>query len=278
MEKSPGLSPQSDSYDARYFEPLFAIEDKHFWFRSRNLIISGLVQRMVQRFQPGYRVLEVGCGTGNTLRALEETCTEGTVIGMDLFGEGLHYARRRVSCDLVLGDLHVPPFSTQFDVIGLFDVLEHISDDVSVLSDLHAMLKPGGFLILTVPAHMSLWSYFDEASHHRRRYEYAELKEKLEQTGYYIEFLTSYMTSIFPLVWLGRRLAACISNPHKTQDEDAMYELAKQELKITPGVNRVLLFILSLEAHYLMRHLRLPFGTSLLAIAQPCMSSTSNEC
>ena len=129
------------SYDQAYFEPLFAIEDRHFWFRARNRVIATVVGQITANLVPGYRVLEVGCGTGNNvLRVLEKGCKNGVVIGMDLFAEGLQYAQERTSCLLVQGDIQSPPFSIQFDMIGLFDMLEHLPDDMRVLHHLHTML------------------------------------------------------------------------------------------------------------------------------------------
>src|SRR5439155_5457643 len=144
----------------------------------------------------------------NVLRILQRACRNGSVIGMDLFAEGLRYARERTHCPLVQGDLRSHCFGAQFDLIGLFDVLEHVPDDTHVLRDLHTMLRPGGALLLTVPAHPCLWSYFDVAAHHCRRYEPAVLERRLIDTGYRVDYLTQYMVSIFPLVWLGRRPAA----------------------------------------------------------------------
>ncbi|MCQ3929939.1 MAG: hypothetical protein DPW16_05735 [Chloroflexi bacterium] len=256
------------SYDAQFFPLLFKVEDRHFWFRTRNHIIRTLVQQIVAPLPHGYRVLEVGCGTGNVLRHLEQTCTDGLVIGMDLFGEGLHYARQRVTCPLIQGDMHNPPFSAQFDLIGLFDVLEHLPDDLQVLNDLFSMLNTGGKLLLTVPAHPSLWSYFDEAAHHCRRYQKNDLSEKLAQTGYKIEYISYYMASLFPLVWIGRKIAA-LTKMDKTPETHQMTanELAARELKITPGLNGVLRTILMQETRLIGRRKPLPIGTSLLAIA-----------
>jgi SAM-dependent methyltransferase len=250
------------TYDAQHFEPLFAIEDKHFWFRSRNAAISRLVKPLIANFEPGYHILELGCGTGNTLRVLDQLNTSGAVIGLDLFHEGLHYARQRVSCPLVQGDLRALPFKNQFDLIALFDVFEHLPDDIGILETLFSLLKPGGYLMVTVPASMALWSYFDESAHHCRRYERMELESKLRQTGYTVDFLTPYMAAIFPLVWAGRRFAARFSRNTKTEDE-----LLTQELKITPILNDIILFFLTLEARWLGRRRGLPVGTSLLAIA-----------
>jgi len=260
------------SYDPIYFAPLFAIEDRHFWFRARNRVISTLVKQITTDLASSYWVLEVGCGTGNVLRVLEQTCPGGVVVGMDLFTEGLQYARQRTSCLLVQGDMHMPPFGRRFDLIGLFDLLEHLPDDIQVLRDLYAMLAPGGRLLLTVPAHPSLWSYFDGASHHCRRYELAELESKLIRTDYRIEYLTQYMASIFPLVWLKRRLVAsterCLAN-----DVNRTHELASGELRIMPVLNDLLVLLLAQEARMIARRRQLPIGTSLLAIARKDLAS-----
>lgn len=249
-----------DSYDPEYFAPLFAVEDRHFWFRGRNPLLARIVRRLAAEFGPGYRVLEAGCGTGSVLRLLEQACMDGSVLGMDLFREGLDFARQRVTCGLVQGDIHHPPFAVGFQVIGLFDVLEHLEDDLGVLRDLRAMLAPRGALVLTVPAGKKLWSYFDEASHHVRRYERAELQARLEASGFRVEYLSAYMLSIYPLVWLNRRLLN--RAPRNGGDQ------AEEELRIIPGINAILAGILSLEARLVARGVRLPFGTSLIAVAR----------
>jgi 2-polyprenyl-3-methyl-5-hydroxy-6-metoxy-1,4-benzoquinol methylase len=225
------------SFDPTFFALLFEVEDRHFWFRSRNRIIAALVKRLTAELRTGFRVLEVGCGTGNVLRVLDQACPNGTVVGMDLFAEGLKYARGRTTTALVQGDMHQPPFTNQFDIIGLFDVLEHLPDDGQVLCDLQAMLRENGVLLLTVPAHPGLWSYFDEASRHCRRYQPDELKQKLIETGYDIEYSTQYMMSIFPLVWIGRRLSSLRRGDSRPQGDGSAEQLATQELRLVPIIN-----------------------------------------
>lgn len=273
MTELPTKLTANGSYNPIYFAPLFAIEDQHFWFRARNRVISALARQITATLAPTYQVLEVGCGTGNVLRVLEQACPSGVVVGLDLFAEGLQYARQRTSCPLVQGDMHTPPFGTQFDLIGLFDVLEHLPDDMQVLRDLHAMLAEEGALLLTVPAHPSLWSYFDEASHHCRRYKPSELESKLIRAGYRVEYLTQYMMSIFPLVWLGRRLAALIDR-RPTEDTGRTHDLAFDELRIIPVVNDLLALLLAQETHMIVRRHSLPLGTSLLAVARKDSGST----
>src|SRR5882672_9147751 len=127
-------------YDPVFFAGLCAVEDRHFWFRARNQVISALTSQAVATLSPGYRVLEVGCGDGNVLRFLERACPTGEVVGMDLYSEGLKYARTRTSCHLVQGDASRSPFGKRFQVIGIFDVLEHLPDDERILRDIWELL------------------------------------------------------------------------------------------------------------------------------------------
>ena len=267
MNELAGKPVDRRSYDPEFFGHLFAVEDRHFWFRARNHAIATVVTQIEARLTSGYRVLEVGCGTGNVLRVLEQHCTRGVVVGMDLFAEGLRYARRRTSCMLVQGDVHAPPFAARFDLIGLFDLLEHLSEDAPVLRTVHDMLAPEGTLLLTVPAHPSLWSYFDSASRHRRRYAPAELERKLSGAGYRVEYLTQYMATIYPWVWL-RRVFAALADRRAAGDVDRAAELASKELRIRPVFNELLAWLLSYEARLLARRRRLPIGTSLIAVAR----------
>jgi 2-polyprenyl-3-methyl-5-hydroxy-6-metoxy-1,4-benzoquinol methylase len=145
----------------------------------------------------------------------------------------------------------------------MFDVIEHVVDDVSLLAAAHQLLAPGGALLVTVPAHMSLWSYFDEASNHCRRYEKEELQRRLVDAGFVVEFLSEYMCSVAPLVWWKRRIAGrSRKGAHRGAD------LVKDDLKIYPVINAALSFLLSQEVRWLSRRRRLPFGTSLIAIAR----------
>ena len=255
------------SFPPSSFEPLFAAEDRHFWFRGRNHLLSSLVRQLTKDLPDGFRVLEVGCGTGNVLRAIEKECPRGRVFGMELFQEGLKFARQRVSCPLIAGDAHHSPFSVKFDLIGLFDVLEHLKDDLPILRDLHSQIADGGALLITVPAHPSLWSYADVAACHQRRYTRRQLGRILQEVGFEVEFLTEFMMTIFPLLWLKRR-AAAITTPEGLRDAQTALALGREELRIVPGLNGLLTQLLFLEARLVSRRVRLPFGVSLLAIAR----------
>jgi SAM-dependent methyltransferase len=263
---SQSRAREHDGTETPHFASLFAAEDRHFWFQGRIDLLARMVRELTSGLRPGYRIVEVGCGTGAVLQMLEKVCTTGQVSGMDLFEEGLEFARKRVSCPLICGDLRSPPFDTTFDLVGMFDVLEHIEDDRATLDHLFRLVRPGGRLLLTVPAHMSLWSYFDVSSGHYRRYHRADMRSKLTAAGFEVEFITEFMMTLFPLVWLGRRLNRLFrrNGPAHATNSD----LAIRELRVVPVVNTLLLWLLRLENCLIARRWSLPVGTSLLAIAR----------
>ena len=245
---------------------LLDAEERHFWFRARNTVIGRVVGQLVSRLPQGYRVLEVGCGNGNVLRMLEQVCTRGEVIGMDIVDEKLHFARQRTECELRRGSLFDLPEDEAFDVIGMFDVLEHLPDDIGALCALRRALPPGGRLVLTVPAHTSLWSYADTHAGHFRRYSVSQLRRALTRSGFRVEYCTQFMTTLYPLLWLGRRLASLRrgSNSGLQRDRD----LFARELRVVPGINGLLRRVLEFEAPLIARRYSLPIGTSLLAVAE----------
>src|SRR5215469_8118958 len=123
-------------YDPSFFDQLASVEDQHFWFQARNHVIFKLVKRISSGLKPGYLVLEPGCGTGNVLRVLQKACPEGVVVGLELWFDGLRHARLRSDASVVQGDIRYSPFGKQFDLIGMFDVLEHIREDQETLLSL----------------------------------------------------------------------------------------------------------------------------------------------
>lgn len=259
--------PSRVEYDPTCYASLAVAEEHHFWFRARNHLIATLAAQVVRSFRPGYRVLEVGCGTGNVLRALKDTCGDGTVIGMDLFEDGLRHARARLpDTALVRGDVFHPPFSKRFELIGLFDVLEHLDDDLRVLGSVRDLLADDGTLMLTVPAGPELWSYADVVAKHARRYDAADLKAKLQMTGFEVQYISPFMASLYPVLWAGRR-AASFRDRRAADDPDRSKELFDHELKINPMASTAFGWAVEQELRWLRRRKRLPFGTSLVAIA-----------
>lgn len=256
-------STTTAAFAPAYFSELARVEDRHFWFRSRNRLIKAFVRQLAPELTRGRLILEAGCGNGNVLRHLSQVCSEGLTIGMDFFAEGLRLARARTSCPLVQGDVRHAPFGRRFHLIAMFDVLEHLPDDTQTLRDVRALLEPGGALLLTIPARHELWSYFDQASQHFRRYDLLGLDKKLREAGFRVQCISYFMFSIYPLLWIARRLRG---RSETAQGDPAL--LAQSEFRIVPGLNEILAAILSLEALWVSRGHSLPIGASLVALAR----------
>ncbi len=257
-------SVSTGGYDPSFFQQLALVEDRHFWFQARNRLIFAISKRLTSKLHPGYLILEVGCGTGNVLRILRQACPDGVVVGLELWFDGLRFAQDRSAGPLVQGDVRNCPFGKPFDMIGMFDVLEHVPQELETLSALRAALAPGGRLVLTVPAHQYLWSYFDEAAHHCRRYSSQEIRDKLVRAGFEVEFLSPFMSCIFPIVWLFRKVG---NRRQRRHSEDAK-TLALKEFRVIPVINGLLTALLKFEALWLSRGHSLPIGTSLVVIAR----------
>jgi SAM-dependent methyltransferase len=267
--KEEGISRSSRSsggYDPYFFDRLAQVEERHFWFCARNRLILGLARRISSTLKPCNRVLEIGCGTGNVLRALEVAFPNSSLVGLELCLEGLKHARTRSNAHLVQADIRNSPFSKQFDLVGMFDVLEHIAEDQGTLRLIHNTLRPGGKLLLTVPAHQSLWSYFDEAGHHCRRYSSQDIRQKLIDAGFQVEFLSQFMATIFPMVWIFRKMR--MRGVREQSGFDSVRSRTQDEFRIVPVVNLILTGLLTLEARWVARGHHLPIGTSLVVVAR----------
>ncbi len=180
--------------------------------------------------------------------------------------EGLALCRQRVnSVPLYQLDVMALPFRNEFDVVGLFDVLEHIDDDTGALREISQVVKQRGMLLITVPAHQFLWSYFDLSSNHKRRYRKAELQVKMEQAGFTVKKISYYMFFLFPVL-AAIRLIGNIKK-HERKDNKKLTIGTSLETKTIPILNEVFLASLRLEK-FLLRYFNLPFGASLVVLAE----------
>lgn len=174
---TPENLESSDSFPTESFVELAKHEDSHFWFKARNKIIQwGLKTYLPIRSS----FLEIGCGTGFVINGIRKVMPDMRVVGSELFIEGLEVAKDRLKgVDLYQLDALRIPFNSEFEIIGAFDVIEHIDDDVKALEQIYQALKFGGGVMVTVPQHKFLWSALDDASLHKRRYTKKELVGQL---------------------------------------------------------------------------------------------------
>lgn len=242
-------------FAAEFFEELARLEADHFWFRARNRIIAWAVGRFL-----GGRgdFLEVGCGTGFVLQGLRQAHPDLQCTGTELFPEGLAIAARRLKdVELLQMDAGAIPFADHFDAVGAFDVLEHIAEDEAVLAQFHRALRPGGWLLLTVPQHAWLWSRNDDHARHQRRYSRTVLEEKVTRAGFSVVRATSFVCFLLPLLILSR---------WRRDARKAFDPLA--EYRLPGGLQRLLEAVLAAEFAFIRLGVDWPAGGSLLLIAR----------
>jgi len=174
------------------------LEDKHWWFQGRKKIVLRLLDKYFRKTS-GSCVLDIGCGTGMILKSF--SCY-GETLGMDKDLEAISHARlKNPDAKFVLGSFPEESPQTQFDLITVLDLLEHLERDETALIAAAKILKPGGIIIITVPAFGFLWSQHDDLNQHKRRYRLNELKEKIQNAGLSIQKISYYNTFLFlPIV------------------------------------------------------------------------------
>lgn len=205
-------------------------------------------------------MLEIGCGTGFVLSALAKRFPDARFTGSEVFTRGLHFAAQRVpTARLCQMDARRIGHRDEFDVIGAFDVLEHIAEDTIVLEQIHEALMPGGILILTVPQHPWLWSHSDDYACHEQRYTEAELTRKTRAAGFETVLSTSFVTLLLPAMLLSRLLQRRAAP--KDFDPSA-------EFRLHPVLNRLFHAVMQVELLLIRAGLTLPVGGSRLVVAR----------
>jgi SAM-dependent methyltransferase len=245
----------SGGFDERSFEHLPRAEEESFWFRSRNSLIVWALRRY---FPDAQSMLEVGCGTGYVLAGVRAAFPDMRLVGGELYQAGLAIAAQRVpDAELLELDARTLPFDGEFDVVGAFDVLEHIDEDDRALREMRDALRPGGGLVVTVPQHPRLWSAVDEYSRHVRRYRRSELLAKLRGAGFDVVHWTSFVSLLLPVLVLSRLRF------RGKREFDPL-----SEYRAPPFVDSVFGWVLTAERALIRCRLPLPAGGSLLAVAR----------
>ena len=240
---------------ADYARRYRTLHERHWWWRSREALVLGWVERLHRR-APRRRILDVGCGDGLLFDRLSRF---GEVDGLEPDASLVQDPRWRGR----IRTLGLGPglsFPVRYDLVMMLDVLEHIADDLGALRAACAALRPGGHLLLTVPALRCLWSRHDEANAHHRRYGPQGLLALLDRAGFVVE------TTRFAFAWtvaplLARRLIAPARGEAGSGVSDYQVTIPP------PALNRALA-CLSRADHELGRLVPWPVGGSLLAVAR----------
>ncbi|MGZ8216148.1 class I SAM-dependent methyltransferase [Methylomagnum sp.] len=237
------------------YETMARTEDQHWWYVGRRRILAEVIEGLAPK--PAARILEIGAGTGGNLAMLNRF---GEVSAVELDDYARARAAEKTGIPVRKGYLPdgLPFAGPSFDLVCLFDVLEHIPDDVAALRALRGLIRPGGQILLTVPAHAWLWSRHDTNVHHYRRYNGRTLRQCGEEAGLRIVRLSYFNLWLAPLAVAARLVDRLL--PRESGGS------LGEELPAGP-INRVFLALFGSEAA-LLRRFDLPFGISLLAVLE----------
>ena len=229
---------------------MLALDERHWWYHGRRRVLDAVLQGVDLPNQA--RVLDAGCGSGRTLNELARL---GEAHGMELNPAGVAAARAR-GHHVLEGRVEAIPFEdASFDLVTCLDVIEH-TDDLAALRELRRVTRPGGHLVVTVPAHPGLWSRHDEVNGHRRRYTRATLRQAAGAAGWTVERMTG-----FNVIYLAPAALVRLARREEARSNGG------SELELTPrALDSALELPFRLEAALVRRGANLPTGLSLLSV------------
>ncbi len=241
-------------YDPRHFDQLFQLEAASFWFKGRSDLINWALDK---QFPAAESFLELGCGTGYVVDRVRQIHPDWRLVGTELFEEGLDKARIRMPAGVELRQMDATqvPYDAEFDVVGAFDVIEHIEPAPEVLAGMFRAVKPGGGLLITVPQHKWLWSEADVAAHHVKRYTKKELRAEITAAGFEVVRIASFVSVLLPAMMASRLLKKDAGN-------------VEEELDMAAPINKACYAVMRLESALIRAGINFPAGGSLLAIAR----------
>lgn len=258
---APEMAQAYTDYPSEGFDLTAKEEARSFWCRTRNRVVMQVFRRFTDRTQP-LDVLDIGCGIGGVVGALRKL-PNLRLTGSEVYLQGLRYARARLpDVDFIQLDATNIPFREAFDVISAFDVIEHIPDDELVMRQIHGALRSKGLFIITVPQYQWMWSPLDEIVHHKRRYSRRDLIGKLRRSGFDVVYVSSFVTTLFPLMMLSR-----IRDRRRSLSMNTFKDFS-DSVKVSRPLNALFDWIMRIDEALLRLRVSLPFGGSLLVVAR----------
>jgi SAM-dependent methyltransferase len=235
------------------YRVMFELEDRYWWYRGVRTLLKAWLERYVPR---GALILDGGCGTGANLELLQQY---GTAIGIDLSDQAIGFCRARGLTRAFPASLNELPFPNDiFDLAISLEVICNIPDDQATFTEIARVVKPGGRMIVHVPAYQWLWGMHDVAVGHQRRYSARDLRAKITRAGMQIERLTHANALMFPAI-AAERLLRRMFGEGKAIHSDLS--------PLPRGVNALLSALYVTEMRWVSRA-DVPCGVSLLALAR----------
>ncbi len=233
------------------YQDLYQTEEDHWWHRAKRQFVSLFIHKYATKKTSS--ILDIGCGTGKNM---EEFASLGNVWGVDISDDALHFCKKRNLIQVKKGEAEKLPFGEKtFSTICILDVLEHV-DDKKSFSEIRRVLVDGGSVVITVPAFSWLWSKWDEILHHKRRYTKEQLSHILKESGFKV-IRSTYIHSflIFPVIVV-RGLKGLQKKEYSSD-----FQVNNR------SINAIFMFLSKLEQFW-VTYYDMPFGTSILCIAQ----------
>ena len=260
---APELALENSDYPTEAFSILYELEKDNFWFNSRNRVIKNIVGNSMSNTNTSF--LEIGCGTGYVLNNLFNNFPNMTFCGSEIYLEGIRFAKKRVpTSEIIQLDATKITFEDKYNGIGAFDVLEHIEDDIAVMKGVYKALKKDGRFFISVPQHQFMWSINDDIAFHKRRYSRKEIIEKLSHSGFEIEYITSFVCTLFPFMMASRFVK-------KYKKEEITREIIIREVKnlrVGSLINSIFSVMMKIDEFFINKKKSLPFGGSLIVVAK----------
>lgn len=258
---SPEVANAYTDYPDSGFDLTDENADSSFWVSSRNRLFKSIVQRHLLPTGKT-RFLEIGCGTGDFIRQIAQN-ESLEITGSEIYLRGLIYAKKNLpSVEFIQFDVTQGIIDARFHVITAFDVIEHVDNDSSALSNINKMLEDDGVLIISVPQHMFLWSKLDEIVKHKRRYSRRELVSKLKANGFDISYATSFLFVLFPLMLISRLFDKGSDNSQSDQ------RALEKRVKFSGVLNTLFDFLMRIDEGLIRMGASLPFGGTLVVVAR----------
>jgi len=263
-DRGPRRGRRRPELDPRIYAQLREIERTHWWFQGRRRILQAALDRQDVHARA---ILDVGCGAGANLEMLAERFPGAALQGVDVEREPLRFCRVDRRLPVSQADATQLPFAgASFDLVTALDALEHFADDATALRELHRVCRPGGTLVLTVPAFGWLWGSVDELGHHHRRYRRRELVARVEAAGFDVVLDRFFNFWLFPGIAAVRLLSRRVSQPMVGGARASAHLPSDFDWARGGPLGALLERILGSEARLL--GVRMPFGVSLLCIAR----------